>query len=160
MRERSGSVLSMKFLILFAILCILADSRSLPDDEDSDYDESGETSTSNVACRVQGTSLKICRECDPRYQVTCLPKPYSDCRCRDISYINERKNFQFTLLNFGCPAPRNFLSKYKYVDGSASKNDFWRFSNSLDEKFNHNIKIKLIFCIYISVISKCITYFY
>lgn len=117
----------MKLIIFFALLLIHVDSRSLPDDEESDYEDSEEISSTNVACRVEGTSLKICRECDQRYQASCLPKSYSDCRCRDISYICESKNFLSHAATFWLLSTEMFCSKQKYVNRSAAKTIFWRF---------------------------------
>ena len=75
----------MKFLIAFFLLLSFVDGRTLPEDEE------GQTVFHNldVACHVQNTSLKICRECDPRYAPNCINKLYSDCRCGDISFKND-----------------------------------------------------------------------
>ena len=75
----------MKFLITFFLLLSFVDGRTLPEDEE------GQTVFHNldVACHVQNTSLKICRECDPRYTPNCINKLYSDCRCGDISFKND-----------------------------------------------------------------------
>ena len=75
----------MKILVFLALLLCLVESRSFPEYEDEE-ENSDDDSGPNVACQVQGTSLKICRECNPQYGGRCLPKPYSDCRCRDISF--------------------------------------------------------------------------
>ena len=75
----------MKFLITFFLMLSFVDGRTLPEDEE------GQTVFHNldVACHVQNTSLKICRECDPRYTPNCINKLYSDCRCGDISFKND-----------------------------------------------------------------------
>ena len=92
----------LKILVISYFLLSFADGRTLPEDEEDSFDEVQTVfHSSNVACRVQGTILKICRECDQQLP-GCIAKPYSDCKCRDISFKNEGKNF----------IPAAFLTKY------------------------------------------------
>ena len=83
----------LKILIISYFLLSFADGRTLPEDEEDSFDEVQTVfHSSNVACRVQGTILKICRECDQQLP-GCIAKTYSDCKCRDISLKNEGKFF-------------------------------------------------------------------
>ena len=92
----------LKILVISYFLLSFADGRTLPEDEEDSFEEVQTVfHSSNVACRVQGTILKICRECDQQLP-GCISKTYSDCKCRDISFKNEGKIF----------IPAAFLTKY------------------------------------------------
>ena len=117
----------MKILVFLALLLCLVESRSFPEYEDEE-ENSDDDSGPNVACQVQGTSLKICRECNPQYGGRCLPKPYSDCRCRDISFksygelVCSNAKLGSTKINLEIPVEYN--GKTKYLQISSSVNNF------------------------------------
>lgn len=87
----------MLVIVLNTVLFLIAAARPSSDDyyyDESSSEECQETTEGvlNAACQVQGSNLKICRECDPQFSSGCLLKKYTDCRCRDIHLKNLGKD--------------------------------------------------------------------
>ena len=89
--QETAKMSIMKLFILLPLLFCLTEARSFLDEDEKSSEEDVD---SKFACQVQGTDLRICRECDPQHPSVCDPKRYEDCRCRDISVKNKGNAFQ------------------------------------------------------------------
>ena len=84
----------MKLLIIFAFVLSFSEARTLLEDEESSSEEVGTVfHDSDISCEVQGTGLKVCKECDKRQDSLCKRKPSPGCQCVDLSLKNEGEFF-------------------------------------------------------------------